>query len=194
PLATENLPRHRALPSGVPGGVLQHSQPPQLYRRLHNVHQFHLRPDHRRNGPADDGVCPAPDLLALWGSLSSCARPGGYPAYRRSWRVANPPQGVPSMGSVLLDERSQSGPMTATVAKPQGATARGKPKEAGGKLSTVGTRTGSEAGCGRQAGPEQRSRKVIKTHQVEPDGAREQSLHLTWGDLLGESRGEVSRG
>ena len=103
-------------------------------------------------------------------------------------------RGVPSMGSVLLDERSQSGPMTATVAKPQGATARGKPKEAGGKLSTVGTRTGSEAGCGRQAGPEQRSPKVIKTHQVEPDGAREQSLHLTWGDLLGESRGEVSRG
>src|ERR1039457_5509248 len=98
------------------------------------------------------------------------------------------------MGSVLLDERSQSGPMTATVAKPQGATARGKPKEAGGKLSTVGTRTGSEAGGGRQAGPEQRSPKVIKAHQVEPDGAREQSLHLTWGDLLGESRGEVSRG
>src|ERR1017187_9366168 len=109
-------------------------------------------------------------------------------------RPGGRPRGVPSMGSVLLDERSQSGPMTATVAKPQGATARGKPKEAGGKLSTVGTRTGSEAGCGRQAGPEQRSPKVIKTHQVEPDGAREQSLHLTWGDLLGESRGEVSRG
>ena len=59
---------------------------------------------------------------------------------------------VPSMGRVLLDERSQSGPMTATVAKPQGATVRGKPKEAAGKLSTVGTQTGSEAGCGRQAG------------------------------------------
>jgi len=42
--------------------------------------------------------------------------------------------------------------MTATVAEPQGATVRGKPKEAEGKLSTVGTRTGSEAGCGRQAG------------------------------------------
>ena len=121
---------------------------------------------------------------AWWGVLVRllAGRPGGRP------------RGVPSMGSVLLDERSQSGPMTATVAKPQGATARGKPKEAGGKLSTVGTRTGSEAGCGRQAGPEQRSPKVIKTHQVEPDGAREQSLHLTWGDLLGESRGEVSRG
>src|ERR1035437_704569 len=109
-------------------------------------------------------------------------------------RSGGRPRGVPSTGSVLLDERRPSGPVTATVAKPQGATARGKPKEAGGKLSTVGTRTGSEAGCGRQAGPEQRSPKVIKTHQVEPDGAREQSLHLTWGDLLGESRGEVSRG
>ncbi len=98
------------------------------------------------------------------------------------------------MGRILLDERSQSGPMAATVAEPQGATARGKPKEAEGKLSTVGTRTGSEAGCGRRAGSEQRSPKVIKTHQVEPGGARGQILHLTWGDLPGESRGEVSRG
>ena len=101
---------------------------------------------------------------------------------------------MPSMGRILLDERSQSGPMTATVAEPQGATVRGKPKEAGGKLSTVGTRTGSEAGCGRQAGPEQRSPKVIKTHQVEPGGTREEILYLTWGDLLQESGGEVSRG
>ena len=84
--------------------------------------------------------------------------------------------------------------MTATVAEPQGATVRGKPKEAEGKLSTVGTRTVSEAGCGRQAASEQRSPKVIKTHQVEAVGTREEILHLTWGDLLGESRGEVSRG
>jgi len=34
------------------------------------------------------------------------------------------PQGVPSMGRILLDERSQSGPMTATVAEPQGVAAR----------------------------------------------------------------------
>ena len=98
------------------------------------------------------------------------------------------------MGRISLDERSQSEPMTATVAEPQGATVRGKPKEAEGKLSTVGTRTGSEAGCGRQAGREQRSPKIIKTHQVEPVGARGQILHLTWGDLLPERGGEVSRG
>src|ERR1035437_8252398 len=28
----------------------------------------------------------------LWGSLATCARPRGYPVYRRNWRVANPPQ------------------------------------------------------------------------------------------------------
>jgi len=33
-------------------------------------------------------------------------------------------QGVPSMGRVLLDERSQSEPMTATVAEAQGVVAR----------------------------------------------------------------------
>ena len=98
------------------------------------------------------------------------------------------------MGRILLDERSQSGPMPATVAEPQGRAVRGKPKEAGGKLSTEGTRTGSEAGCGRQAGSEQRSPKVIKTHQVEPVGTRGQILRFTWGDLSGESRREVSRG
>jgi hypothetical protein len=53
---------------------------------------------------------------------------------------------------------------------------------------------GSEAGCGRQAGWEQRSPKVIKTHQVEPDGTGGQILHLTWGDLLRESAEEVIRG
>jgi len=83
--------------------------------------------------------------------------------------------------------------MTATVAEPQGVSREAKLKAAEGKPSTVGTRTGSEAGCGRQAGPEQRNPKVIKSHQVEPDGARGQIPHLTWGDLFGESRGEVSR-
>ncbi len=104
------------------------------------------------------------------------------------------PQGVPSMGRILLDERSQSGPMTATVAEPQGRAVRQKLKEAEGKLSTEGTRTGSEAGCGRQAGAEQRSPKVIKTHQVEPVGTRGKILYFTWGDLFHESGGEVSRG
>jgi len=35
-----------------------------------------------------------------------------------------PAQGVPSMGRISLDERSQSEPMTATVAEPQGVAAR----------------------------------------------------------------------
>ena len=37
-----------------------------------------------------------------------------------------------------------------------------KPKERGANPPTVGTRTGSEAGCGRQAGWEQQSPKVIR--------------------------------
>jgi hypothetical protein len=53
-----------------------------------------------------------------------------------------------------------------------------KLKEARSKPSTAGIRIGSEAGCGRQAGWEQRSPKVIKTHQVEPDGARGKILTL----------------
>jgi len=69
-----------------------------------------------------------------------------------------------------------------------------KLKEARSKLPTVRTEIGSEAGCGRQAGWKQRSPKVIKTHQVEPDGTGGQILHLTWGDLSGESGREVIRG
>ena len=53
-----------------------------------------------------------------------------------------------------------------------------KLKEADSKPSTVGTRTGSEAKCGRRAGEEQRSPKIIKTQRVEPDGARGKILHL----------------
>jgi hypothetical protein len=69
-----------------------------------------------------------------------------------------------------------------------------KLKEAGSKLSTAGTRIGSEAGCVRPAGWQQRSPKSIKTHQVEPGGPRGKILHLTWGELLGEGPGAVSRG
>src|SRR4051794_15635458 len=81
--------------------------------------------------------------------------------------------------------------MTATVAEPQGGTREGKPKEAESKLSTEGTRTGSEAGCGRQAGSEQRSPKVIKTHQVEPVGTREQTCTLP-GEISSARAGEKS--
>jgi hypothetical protein len=98
------------------------------------------------------------------------------------------------MGRISLDERNQSGPMTATVAEPQGKSREVKLKEAEGEPSTEGTRTGREAGYGRRAGPEQRSPKIIKTYQVEPVGTRGQILDLTWGDLLYESGGEVSRG
>ena len=69
-----------------------------------------------------------------------------------------------------------------------------KLKEAAGKLSTAGTRTGSEAGCGRRAGWQQRSPKLIKSHQVEPGGARGKMQHLTWGELRSENSGAVSRG
>src|ERR1035437_3654244 len=39
----------------------------------------------------------------MWGSLASCARPRGYPANRRSRRVANPPQDsiLPHMKAVF---------------------------------------------------------------------------------------------
>ena len=36
-----------------------------------------------------------------------------------------------------------------------------------------------------------KAQKSYETHQVEPDGTRGKILHLTWGDLLGES-GEKS--
>lgn len=39
-------------------------------------------------------------------------------------RLAARGQGVPSMGRILLDERSQSGAMTPTVAEPQGVAVR----------------------------------------------------------------------
>jgi len=84
--------------------------------------------------------------------------------------------------------------MTATVAEPQGATARGKPKEAEGKLSTVGNELAVRPGAGGKLALNSEAQRSPKTHQVEPDGAREEILHLTWGDLVGESRGEVSRG
>ena len=84
--------------------------------------------------------------------------------------------------------------MVATVAEAQGVNREVKLKEALGKLSTERTESGSEAGRGRRAGWDQRSPKPIKTRQVEPIGTRGKNQRLTWGDLFGESRGEVSRG
>lgn len=56
-------------------------------------------------------------------------------------------------------------------------------KAAASKPTTIGTRTGSEAGCGRRASWQTQSPKLIKTHQVEPDGA--------WGKF-GSLPGEIS--
>ena len=39
-----------------------------------------------------------------------------------------------------------------------------------------------------------KSNRYRKTHQVELGGTGRQFRHLTWGDLLNESLGEVSRG
>jgi hypothetical protein len=97
-------------------------------------------------------------------------------------------------GQNLVGRKEPIGADDGNRSETQGATVRGKPKEARSKLSTVGTRTGSEAGCGRRAGQQQRSPNVIKTHKVQPGGTRGKILHLTWGDLLHESEGEVSRG
>ena len=52
--------------------------------------------------------------------------------------------------------------MTATVVEPQGRSREARLKEAADKPSTVGTRTDREAGCGRRAGWEQRSPRIIR--------------------------------
>ena len=36
------------------------------------------------------------------------------------------------------------------------------------------------------------AQKSTETHQVEPGGTKGKILHLTWGDLFGESGREVS--
>jgi len=59
---------------------------------------------------------------------------------------------VPSMGRVYRVGRYPTQPMEVSVARPQGVSREVKLKKAGSKLSTVGTRTGSEAGCERRAG------------------------------------------
>jgi len=57
--------------------------------------------------------------------ISSCRRASARRfATGRRTPAKKPPQGVPSMGRILLDERSQSEPMTATVAEAQGVVAR----------------------------------------------------------------------
>jgi hypothetical protein len=68
-------------------------------------------------------------------------------------------------------------------------------KAGGGKGTTVGTRTGSEAAMRAMSMLENaKSNRHRKTHRVEPDGAGRKFMHLTRGELPCESRGAVSRG
>lgn len=69
------------------------------------------------------------------------------------------------------------------------------PKEGGGKDTTVGTRTGSEAAMRAMSVlANAKSNCHRKTHRVEPGGTGRKFTHLTRGDLRRESVGEVSRG
>ena len=49
-------------------------------------------------------------------------------------------------------------------------------------------------GAGGKLASNSEAQKSSETRWVEPDGARGEILDLTWGDLLRESGGEVSRG
>jgi hypothetical protein len=101
---------------------------------------------------------------------------------------------VPNAGRIYEVETYFTEPVVATVAEPQGGSREVTLKEAEGKPSTERTASGYEAGRGRQVGWDRRSPKTTKTRQVEPIGTKGKILHLTWGSLPGESRGEVSRG
>jgi hypothetical protein len=69
------------------------------------------------------------------------------------------------------------------------------PKEGGGKGTTVGKRTGSEAAMRAMSVlANAKSNRHRKTHQVEPDGAGREFTHLTRGGLPSESTAGVSRG
>jgi hypothetical protein len=84
--------------------------------------------------------------------------------------------------------------MTATVVKRLVRDREGPNERAEDKLSTVGTRTGSEAGNSGRAGEHKRSPTVIKLDSVEPDGARGKNQHRP-GEIPGvRAFWEVSRG
>ena len=67
--------------------------------------------------------------------------------------------------------------MTATVVEDQVGNRKDQRERARDKLSTVGTRTGSEAGNSGRVGDHTRSPTVIKLNPVEPDGARGKNQH-----------------
>jgi hypothetical protein len=68
-------------------------------------------------------------------------------------------------------------------------------KKGGGKGTTVGTRTGSEAAMRAMSVLENvKSKSHRKTHRVEPDGKGRKFTPLTRGGLRRESAGGISRG
>lgn len=68
-------------------------------------------------------------------------------------------------------------------------------KEVCSEGTTVGTRTGREAGVRAMSVLENaKSKSHRKTHQVEPDGTGREFMHLTRGGPSSESEREVSRG
>ena len=67
--------------------------------------------------------------------------------------------------------------MTATVVEDQVGNRKDQRERARDKLSTVGTRTGSEAENSGRAGWDKQSPTVIKLNPVEPDGARGKNQH-----------------
>src|SRR5487761_1920380 len=68
-------------------------------------------------------------------------------------------------------------------------------KEVRSKGTTVGTRTGREAGVQAMSVlGNAKSESHRKTHQVEPGGAGREFMHLTRGGPSHESEREVSRG
>src|SRR6476469_8186183 len=67
--------------------------------------------------------------------------------------------------------------MTTTVVERLGRNRKGPTERAEDKLSTVGIRTGSEAGNSGRAGEHTQSPTVIKLNSVEPDGARGKNQH-----------------
>lgn len=66
---------------------------------------------------------------------------------------------------------TSKGAVAPTLAEPQGGSREAKLKEAEGKATTVGTRTGSEAGRGGELANDSETRRPSKARQVEPDGA-----------------------
>ena len=98
------------------------------------------------------------------------------------------------MGRIELAERSQPEEMTPTVAK-----RNAEPRGEGGKKRVANPWPQEHEPAVRPSASDElaqnsKVQQSSETQAVEPGGVRGTILHLTWGDLRGESPGEVSRG